>query len=166
MKATVKENSKVSGNVTASTPYPFRLYSTNQNGLVVRSSPMVDDFGKSNTDKSSYRPDVSRVRAFLGTGMQSSKKLMYDFPDGKDTGEEVQTFIRNKGLDITEVDLAVEVVKQAAKAKIDKAKADKQSEKTIAALEKQFGEISKIAETLAPEASTAVSSDESSSSTK
>lgn len=165
MKATVKETSKVSGNVTASTPYPFRLYSTNQNGFAVRSSPMVDDFGESNTDKSFYRPDVSQVRSFLGTGMQSSKKLMYDFPDGKDTGEEVQTFVRNKGLDITEVDTAVEVIKQAAKAKIDKAKADEQSEKTITALEKQFGEISKIAEALAPDV-VAESSDKSSSSTK
>lgn len=67
--------------------------------------PLLKDFGESNTDKSTYRPDISLARAQAGA---SSKTLLYDFSDGKDTGETVQTYIRQKGLDVTEVDAAMQ----------------------------------------------------------
>lgn len=72
--------------------------------------PMVTDFGKSNTDKSSYRPDISLIPPFLAQGARSSKNFVYDFPDGKDTNDVSSytvTYLRNKSLDITEVDAAI-----------------------------------------------------------
>lgn len=68
-------------------------------------TPLLSDFGKSNTDKSTYRPDISLARAQAG---MSSKTLVYDFSDGKDTGETAQTYIRQPGLDVTEVDSAIQ----------------------------------------------------------
>lgn len=87
---------------------------------------LVSDFGESNTDKSFFRPDISQTRAFLGSQMGSNRVGLYDFPDGKDTGETAQTAIRSKGLDITEVDVMIQ--KQKAKMELDIAqqKADKE----------------------------------------
>lgn len=81
---------------------------------------MVTDFGKSNTDKSTYRPDLSLVRAYQGS---QNKTLLYDFSDGKDNGQVVQTFIRSKGLDITEIDSAEQRITQI----IEDKKADDKS---------------------------------------
>lgn len=91
---------------------------------------MVDDFGDSNTDTSRWRPDISITRAQLGAIGNSNKQFLYDFPDGKDTGEIVQTFLRSPALDITEVDSATERITQIIerKSEIDKksqAKLDK-----------------------------------------
>lgn len=71
--------------------------------------PLLSDFGDSNTDTSTWRPDISLARAQAGS-VGSSKTLLYDFPDGKDNGEVVQTFIRSKALDVTEIDKAHKVV--------------------------------------------------------
>lgn len=71
---------------------------------------MTDDFGDTNTDRSTYKPDVSLVRAFLGSGGNSKKKFLYDYPDGKDDGQTIRTFLRQPGLDITEVETAEKVM--------------------------------------------------------
>lgn len=68
--------------------------------------PLLSDFGESNTDTTTWRPDISQVRAIAGSVGSSNKTLLYDFPDGKDNGETVQTFIRSKSLDVTEIDKA------------------------------------------------------------
>ena len=60
-------------------------------------TPLLEDFGESNTDTSTYRPDISLARA--QAGRLKGKQLVYDFQDGKDTGDTVMTFIRQKGLD-------------------------------------------------------------------
>lgn len=73
---------------------------------------LLEDFGESNTDTSTWKPDISSVRAFLGNPSSSKKTLLYDFPDGKDTGDTVQTFIRSKGLDITEIETAEKRITQ------------------------------------------------------
>lgn len=86
---------------------------------------MIDDFGESNTDTSTWRPDLSVARAFLGSAGASNKQMLYDFPDGKDTGETVQTFIRTKGLDITEIESAEKRITQIIQ---DKSLSDEQSE--------------------------------------
>lgn len=65
---------------------------------------LCSDFGESQTDTSTWRPDISLVHA--QSQALSGKRLVYDFPDGKDNGEIIQTFIRTKGLDITEIDSA------------------------------------------------------------
>lgn len=82
------------------------------------------DFGKSVTDTSTYKPDISLVRAFLGSAGNYNKKFIYDYPDGKDDGESVRTMLRSPGLDITEVETAEKVITQIVK---DKAQSDKLS---------------------------------------
>lgn len=85
---------------------------------------MTDNFGKSATDISKWRPDISIARAQLG--VSSGKRLLYDFPDGKDTGEVIQTFLRTPGLDVTEVETAEKRVTQIIEKKVkdDKDKSD------------------------------------------
>lgn len=78
---------------------------------------LLDDFGESNTDTSTYRPDISVARA--EAGRLSGKKLIYDFDDGKDTGATVMTFIRQNGLDVTEVDSAIARVKSGIDEKVE-----------------------------------------------
>lgn len=92
---------------------------------------MTDDFGKSNTDTSKWRPDISITRAQLGA-LNGTKQFLYDFPDGKDTGEIVQTFLRSPSLDVTEVDSATERITQIIERKSEQdkksqAKADKRA---------------------------------------
>lgn len=79
------------------------------------------EYGKSATDKTSYRPDISSARAFagsVGTGT-SSNVGVFDFPDGKDNGMTIQTFLRNRGLDITEIDSASNWLKDNAQKLVD-----------------------------------------------
>lgn len=76
---------------------------------------MTKDFGLSVTDKTSYRPDISSARAFaasVGAGT-SGKVGVYDFPDGKDTGDTLMTFLRSKALDVTEIDQVMNQLMQA-----------------------------------------------------
>lgn len=91
---------------------------------------MTEDFGESVTDKSFFRPDISSARASLGTftANSSGKVGVYDFNDGKDTGETFMTFLRNKSLDQTEIDAAYDRLKsyaeQLKQADIDKFMSD------------------------------------------
>lgn len=73
---------------------------------------LTDDFGETNTDRSKWRPTLSVARAFLGSDMLSTKKMLYDYTDGKDDGQTIKTFLRTKGLDITEIDQAERVITQ------------------------------------------------------
>lgn len=79
------------------------------------------DYGKSATDKTSYRPDISSARAFAGSvGAGTSSNVgVFDFPDGKDNGMTIQTFLRNRGLDITEIDSASNWLKDNAQKLVD-----------------------------------------------
>lgn len=94
-------------------------------------TPLLEDFGESNTDTSTYRPDISVARA--QAAQASGKRLVYDFDDGKDTGDYVMTFIRNKGLDVTEVDSAQQRIKSQIDEKVEN---DKKSAKDKAQAEK------------------------------
>lgn len=87
---------------------------------------LVKDFGESNTDKSTYRPDLSLVRAYQGA---KTKTLLYDFSDGKDNGSTVQTFVRSKSLDITEVETAEKRVLQVIEDKKKKAELSDEEKK-------------------------------------
>lgn len=71
---------------------------------------MTEDYGESNTDKSSYVPDISTTRSFLGSVTGRNVQGLYDFPDGKDTGFVVATMLRQKGLDPTEIDKIGEII--------------------------------------------------------
>ena len=119
---------------------------------------MTKDFGASNTDTSTWRPTISNVRSFLaGSSNNFNKKLLYDFPDGKDNGEFVQTFIRSKGLDITEIETAE---KRITKIVEDKKRKDKEEQ-----IDKENEELAKKAfKKLADSAESAESSDSSDSS--
>lgn len=84
------------------------------------------DFGESNTDTSTWRPDISLIHAQANS--LSGRQLVYDFPDGNDSGETIQTFVRSKGIDITEIESAekrittiIEDKKASDKEKLDKA---------------------------------------------
>lgn len=102
------------------------------------------DFGESCTDTTHWRPDISIARA--QAGISSGKQLLYDFPDGEDTGETVQTVLRSPSLDIVEVDTAIERVTTTIERK-------KKSDESKAASEKADKELSdnikKIADNLA-----------------
>ena len=90
--------------------------------------PLVDDFGDSNTDLTKWRPDISVARA--QAGIASGKKFLYDFPDGKDNGETIQTFIRSKGLDVTEIETAekriTQIIEDKKKDGLEKLKSEKE----------------------------------------
>lgn len=102
-------------------------YSSSFNSPAIHS--LVSDFGVSCTDKSFFRPDISQTRAFLGSQMGSDRVGLYDFPDGKDTGETAQTLIRAKGLDITEVDSMLKAQESKIKLEIASQQADEEIKK-------------------------------------
>lgn len=77
---------------------------------------MTIDFGKTNTDTSMYRPDVSTVRAFAGNPRGSNMTGLYDFQDGKDTGDRIMLYLRDKSLDVTEIDRIGEVLRNKVEA--------------------------------------------------
>lgn len=123
------------------------------------SDPLHDissDFGDSCTDISTWRPELSLIHA--QSGSLSGKKFLYDFPDGKDNGERVQTFIRGKGLDVTEIDKALDSVTKDIESKKDLDKKSK-SDKDKAAKDKA-DTIKAIGDSIA----SAISGDSSSSS--
>lgn len=62
------------------------------------------DFGESNTDKTYYRPDISSTRSQLAGLTGNTRVGVYDFPNGVDTGDTLQTTLRSKSLDRTEID--------------------------------------------------------------
>lgn len=101
------------------------------------------DFGPSNTDTTSWRPEISIARA--QAGINSGKKLVYDFPDGKDNGELVQTFIRSKGLDITEIESAEKRITTIIE---DKNKRDKEKKASDDATKKFNDNIQKLADSV------------------
>lgn len=103
---------------------------------------MTSDFGKSNTDKTSVRPDVSSVRAFLGSVNGTADMVgLYDFDNGKDTGDRLMTFLRSKSIDPAEIDSAMSRIMsrldQLKREDVDKFVAeqrDKDSSDVLAAL--------------------------------
>lgn len=106
--------------------------------------PLLSDFGESNTDTTTWRPDISLARAQAGSAGSSSKTMLYDFPDGKDNGETVQTFIRSKALDVTEIDSAQKVVLENLESKIkldsEQSKSNKRNKKIDDVLDKALSE--------------------------
>lgn len=81
---------------------PVRHYSNTFKSLSVYQ--MTEDFGESNTDKSFFRPDLDKARSTLGQMRGSTRVGLYDYPDGKDKGDVIQTVLRSKGLDRAEID--------------------------------------------------------------
>lgn len=80
---------------------------------------LTKDFGESNTDKTYYRPDISSARSKLAGLTGNTRVGFYDFPNGVDTGDTLQTTLRSKSLDRTEVDM----IGDALKANIENKKA-------------------------------------------
>lgn len=73
---------------------------------------MTEDFGDSNTDRSAYVPDIAQKRSYAGSDQGSNVHLVYDFEDGKDTGDTIATYLRMQGLDRTEIDTIGEILKK------------------------------------------------------
>lgn len=63
------------------------------------------DYGKSLTDKTFFRPELFSV---ADTKANNAVTGLYDFKDGKDTGERLAMYLRDKSLDITEKSAIVE----------------------------------------------------------
>lgn len=123
-------------NLIKSVGIPVKLY----NNLFITDykPPMVTDFGESNTDKSTYRPDISLIPPFMAQGARSTKSFVYDFPDGKDTNDVSSytvTYLRNKSLDITEVDAAIAREKSRLESIIASARSEKEAEQARKAIE-------------------------------
>lgn len=81
--------------------------------------PLIEDFGETNTDTSKWRPSISTVRAFLGNPGATRKSFQYDYPDGKDDGNVIRTFLRTKGLDITEIESAEKRITQIVEKQVE-----------------------------------------------
>lgn len=107
---------------------------------------LVFDFGKSNTDKSFFRPDISSVRAFLGSATGSDKVGLYDFNDGKDTGETAMTLIRDKSLDVTEVDKLIADTKARLETDLNEQIKKKADSDKSASNKKMLDNIQKLAD--------------------
>lgn len=122
---------------------------------------MTEDFGETNTDRSTYKPDISLVRAFLGSGGASRKQMLYDYPDGKDDGQTIKTFLRQPGLDITEVETAERVMTTIIKDKKafdeSNAKSEKAQKEIIDAIKAATDSISGVDSSQAPSPSSAPS---------
>ena len=93
---------------------------------------LIKEFPPTNTDTSKWRPDLSIARAQINS-TSSKYNFLYDFQDGKDTGDTVQTFLRSKSLDITEVETAEKRVTQI----IERKNAEDQSQLDSEAKRKQ-----------------------------
>lgn len=117
---------------------------------------MLEKFASSNTDITGWRPEISVSRA--QQGISSGKRLVYDFDDGKDTGEYVMTYIRQQGLDVTEVDALLDSLKAHYQDKIDSAKSKEERDRLDKALNDN---IQSIRDSLAGKAPDASSSDSS-----
>lgn len=89
---------------------------------------LCSDYGESCTDTSKWRPSISTVRAFLGNPGATRKSLQYDFPDGKDDGNVIRTFLRTKGLDITEIESAEKRITQIVVDRVENAKLTKKQQ--------------------------------------
>lgn len=75
----------------------YKVWNRNENKWEMVKTKSVN-YGKSNTDKSKYRPNVSEL-----TGASGSSRIgIYDFADGKDNGTRLYG-IRNKGADVVEL---------------------------------------------------------------
>ena len=61
--------------------------------------PKNIDYGKSLTDKTFFRPEIFSI---ADTKANNAVTGLYDFKDGKDTGERLSMYLRDKSLDITE----------------------------------------------------------------
>lgn len=57
------------------------------------------DYGHSLTDKTFFRPEIFSI---ADTKANNAVTGLYDFKDGKDTGERLPMYLRDKSLDITE----------------------------------------------------------------
>lgn len=77
-------------------------------------------------DYASYKPTVSDVHNFESGAGTSNNVPLYDFPDGKDTGERMYA-LRRLGLDITELE-AIKKSLESEKSKMMKETKEKVSD--------------------------------------
>lgn len=119
----MSDKSLIKGDKEEKPLYVYKVTGVDYKGQVYPVFPC--HFGDDNVDKTNWRPDADIVRSRLLTsqgGSASALQALYDFEDGVDTGYRP---FRDIGADITEIDAAVEVIKEA-KAKSDAEKAAKE----------------------------------------
>lgn len=86
--------------------------------------PKKIDFGESLTDKTFFRPEIFSI---ADTKANNAVTGLYDFNDGKDTGERLQMYLRDKSLDITEKSAIVDAYEADINNRSDLDKQDLQS---------------------------------------
>lgn len=86
--------------------------------------PKNIDYGKSLTDRTFFRPDIFSIP---DTKANNAVTGLYDFNDGKDTGERLSMYLRDKSLDVTEKAAIVEAYEADIKNRSDLDKQDLQS---------------------------------------
>lgn len=85
----------------------------------------IKSFGEAQVDATGWRPDAELARAAILSGKGMSMQGVYDFPDGVDTGFRPE---RMPGMDIVDIDSAIETIKQSAE-KQETSKKAKQEQK-------------------------------------
>ena len=86
--------------------------------------PKNIDYGESLTDKTFFRPELFSI---ADTKANNAVTGLYDFKDGKDTGERLSMYLRDKSLDITEKSAIVEAYEADIKNRSDLDKQDLQA---------------------------------------
>lgn len=86
--------------------------------------PKNIDYGESLTDKTFFRPEIFSI---ADTKANNAVMGLYDFKDGKDTGERLSMYLRDKSLDITEKAAIVEAYEADINSRSNLDKQDLQS---------------------------------------
>ena len=86
--------------------------------------PKIIHYGKSLTDKTFFRPEIFSI---ADTKANNATTGLYDFSDGKDTGERLPMYLRDKSLDITEKAAIVSAYESDINARSELDKQDLQS---------------------------------------
>lgn len=80
-----------------------------------------DEFGESVTDDSYFVPSSEAIKGLSGVLTEKEVQMYYDFPDGKDTGQEVP-LARKQGVDISEVSTDIRARQDKLKKQVKDAK--------------------------------------------
>lgn len=97
--------------------------SPHTNKILIQWGQPIIEFGEAHIDATGWRPDAEIARAAVLTGQGGTNlKGVYDFPDGKDTGARPP---RQAGMDIVDVQNAMEAISKDAKRR----ETDNQSQK-------------------------------------
>lgn len=114
----------------------MKYYETTDQGTAHTNKKIINweagelQFGESFIDATGWRPDAEIARAAILTGdtRGAGLKPVYDFPDGRDTGARP---LRQSGMDIVDVQMAIENIENTAKDSQKKTTSAKEAQKML-----------------------------------